>query len=210
MPASPNPDTPNQTEARGAARREAILDAAVRLFARRGWRATGLVGLAREAGLTHSGLLHHFGSKENLLLAVVARRDEQQRALVTDARQYSGADAIRRMLPITGADQQANPDLTRLFAVLVAESLDPDEPLHDYFRDRHRGMRQYLAASVRTAQADGHFRADIDPDLAAAQIAAFIVGLQTLWLLDPDDIDLLATYQQQTKTLLDSLAPPQP
>ena len=48
-----------------------VLDAAVKLFARRGFSATGIRDIAREAGLSSSTLYWHMGTKENLLLAVM-------------------------------------------------------------------------------------------------------------------------------------------
>ncbi|MGH2988232.1 MAG: TetR/AcrR family transcriptional regulator, partial [Solirubrobacterales bacterium] len=82
-------------QARGEARREAILDAAVKLFARNGFRGTGILGLAEEVGITHAGVLHHFGSKERLLLAVVDRRDREQAALIERLRARRGLEALR-------------------------------------------------------------------------------------------------------------------
>jgi len=188
------------------ARREPTPDAAARLFSRRGWRATGLVGLAKKVGLTHSGVLHHFGTKQNLLLAaVVARRDQQQRTLMTDMSQHIGIHAIGRVLPMTAADQQAKPTSPACSPYSSPRASTPTSPCTT---TSATGTPECAATSpLRSAQpqADGHIRADIDPDLAAAQIAAFIVSLQTLGLLDPHNIDKPATYQQQTKTLLDGL-----
>ena len=195
--------------ARGAARREAILDAAVRLFSQNGWRATGLIGLAKEVGLTHAGLLHHFGTKENLLKEVVARRDEHSEPVVDELWRFSGLDSLR-MLPLAGEEQLENPTLTRLFTVLVAESLQPTEPLHEYFKLRHRRGRAYWAAALMEGQEAGDIRSDLDPALAAVEIMSFIVGLQTMWLLDPEGVDIRATYEQHARHLLSALAVPHP
>ena len=57
--------------AKGEDRRQRILAVAERLLARNGWRSTSLAQIAREAGVTPAGLLHHFESKEQLLNAVL-------------------------------------------------------------------------------------------------------------------------------------------
>lgn len=194
------PSTP-----RGEARREAIIETGVRMFARRGWRATGLIGLAKEVGITHGGVLHHFGTKENLLRAVAARRDEYQAKLIGIMGNNTRLDAIRVVLPATAEDHLSNPQLAQLFSVLVAESFEADEPLHDYFKGRHQMIRNYYAQALRQGQKRGEIRKDIDPDLAAASISAFISGMQTLWLLDPDDVDLAAVYKQHVEMLLRAL-----
>ena len=60
--------------AKGEDRRQRILAVAERLLARNGWRNTSLALIAKEAGVTPAGLLHHFESKEQLLNAVLDAR----------------------------------------------------------------------------------------------------------------------------------------
>ena len=59
---------------RGNARRQAILDAAVELFAARGYQGTGVAALADEVGMTAPGLLYYFGTKDDLVGAILDRR----------------------------------------------------------------------------------------------------------------------------------------
>ncbi|MBW8711066.1 MAG: helix-turn-helix transcriptional regulator, partial [Mycobacterium sp.] len=61
--------------AKGEDRRQRIMAVAERLLARNGWRSTSLAQIAKEAGVTPAGLLHHFESKEQLLNAVLDARD---------------------------------------------------------------------------------------------------------------------------------------
>ena len=62
--------------ARGIATRELILDTAMDLFRRFGYKSTSVRDIAARAGITHPGLLYHFPTKEALLMAVLQRRDE--------------------------------------------------------------------------------------------------------------------------------------
>src|SRR5690625_2440207 len=66
--------------AKGEDRRQRILAAAERLLAHNGWRTTTLAQIAREAGVSAAGLLHHFASKEQLLHAVLDARDADDNA----------------------------------------------------------------------------------------------------------------------------------
>src|SRR5689334_897933 len=61
--------------AKGEDRRVRILQVAERLLARNGWRNTSLAQIAKEAGVSTAGLLHHYPSKEHLLNAVLDARD---------------------------------------------------------------------------------------------------------------------------------------
>src|SRR3954449_1737200 len=71
MPAADTPpDRPRRVRDPKLHRR-AILDAAARAFAERGYSKATLRDIARRAGVTHGLVLRHFGSKENLFLAAV-------------------------------------------------------------------------------------------------------------------------------------------
>ena len=45
------------------------------VFGQRGYNKGALVEVAEQAGMTHAGVLHHFGSKEALLVAMLQYRD---------------------------------------------------------------------------------------------------------------------------------------
>ncbi len=75
--------------------REKILDAAEKLFARRGFSGVGLRELAEAAGISKSGLLHHFRGKTELYAAVAGRilHEFEKRTLQAIS---AGGDAFER------------------------------------------------------------------------------------------------------------------
>lgn len=194
-----------RTNARGAARREALIDAAVRLFSERGFRGTGIIGLAREVGVTHVGLLHHFGTKEQLLHSVVATRDSQYAEMVRAVASRRGLEALATVRNV-GEQIAAEQTFSRLFTVLIGENLQPDDPLNDYFRHRYRELRGHIEEAVRTGQEDGTIRADVSPASVAADVVAFLLGAQVEYLLDPEQIELQTTFDDYTRRLVASLA----
>jgi AcrR family transcriptional regulator len=68
---------PDRRKLKGEASRERILDAAVQLFSERGYAATGVLDIARAAGIEKAALYWHFGSKAGLLAAVLDRMDAE-------------------------------------------------------------------------------------------------------------------------------------
>jgi AcrR family transcriptional regulator len=187
--------------AKGEDRRQQILVAAQRLLRRHGWRGVTLGQIAREAGVTSAGLLHHFASKEDLLHAALDARD---------AYDESHADMsgdivveVRR----AGARIQEVPDLVGMFAVLMMENIDPDAPLHSRFVDRYRAAVDIVARVIRAGQRAGRYRTDLDPAIKAVEIVAFINGMESLWLLDPS-IPLTQVFKEYTGSLGRQLAPP--
>ena len=77
-------------QARTTERREAVLKAAMNVFGARGYNKGALVEVAEQAGMTHAGVLHHFGSKEGLLVAMLKYRDGEEVAGVPARAQTEG------------------------------------------------------------------------------------------------------------------------
>lgn len=186
--------------AKGEDRKQRILDVAQRLLTRNGWRATTLAQIAGEAGVTPAGLLHHFESKEQLLHAVLDARD-----LDDESHADRGGDLLTQIAQVAERFDRA-PELLSTFTVLLIENILPDAPLHDRMLARHRDATEIVAAAIRGGQADGSYRADIDPAVKAVEILAFIHGMETIWLLDPS-IPLADVFKQYAETLARDFAP---
>jgi AcrR family transcriptional regulator len=186
--------------AKGEDRKQRILAVAQRLLTRNGWRATTLAQIAGDAGVTPAGLLHHFESKEQLLHAVLDARD-----LDDEAHADRAGDLLSQISQVAERFNRA-PELLSTFTVLLVESILPDAPLHDRMLARQQAATEIVAASIRRGQADGSYRADIDPSVKAVEILAFIHGMETLWLLDPS-IPLTEVFNQYADTLARDFAP---
>jgi AcrR family transcriptional regulator len=186
--------------AKGEDRRQLILQVAQRLLARNGWRNTSLVQIAREAGVSSAGLLHHFESKEQLLNAVLEARDTDD-----DLHADIEGDIIEQIERVVDRFHRA-PELIGMFSVLLVENLDPEAPLHDRLLARQQAAVQITADGILRGQRSGRFRADLDPAVKAVEIIAFITGMETSWLLDPS-IPLTEVFQEYTRSLARQLAP---
>lgn len=167
---------------RGVARRRAILDAAVRLFAKSGYHRVPLADIAADAGLTQAGLLYHYPTKAGLLRAVLEEREAQNMEQV--ARRRANGEAALEAYFGGLADNDLDPDLVRFFVLLSSEAVSVDHPAHEWFVERNR---QYLV------RATGYVNETIDidrlpPGLDAETIARWIIalsrGLGAQWVLD--------------------------
>lgn len=85
---------------KGAQTRDAIVAAALGVFAVRGYRAGALAEIAEKVALTPAAILYHFGSKEALLLAVIAERDRRAGDLLADLPADGGIEALRGLVAI--------------------------------------------------------------------------------------------------------------
>lgn len=193
--------------AKGVAKREEILSAALQVIAERGYSATSLREIAEAVGLSQTGVLHHFASKDELFVEVLRRRDE------IDLRgASSGFDPMAGT--ITAVDMAEYglaafvqivrhnaevPGLVQLFSHVAAEATDPAHPGHEYFQRRTAEMIAQMGMLVQLLQQAGRFRTDVSSEWVASAILTFADGLQTRWLMDPrlDMAADLETFLQQ-------------
>ena len=179
--------------AKGRERRDAILVAANEVFATRGFRGASLATIAKRVGMSEPGLLHHFASKEELLLELLKLRDQHDDERIAEAR-AAHAHVLDVVLELCRQNEE-RPGIVRLFTILAAESVDDDHPAHDWFLARYGDRRRPLADALANAQRDGTVDAGLDPQAVASQILAMFDGLQLQWLLDPAAVDMTAVFE---------------
>ncbi|MFF0743901.1 TetR/AcrR family transcriptional regulator [Streptomyces sp. NPDC004111] len=173
----------------GDARRRRILDTAVEHFARWGFHASSMARIAHDCGITQGGLLHHFRSKEDLLLHVLAqseRHDVQQLFATAPA---SVAEGFAALVRLAGANTR-RPGPVRMFNVLVGEAGNPGHPAHRYFRDRYARVLGHTADLLEAGIARGEIRPDLDVRACAQEQIAVMDGLQLQWALDESALDM--------------------
>lgn len=195
------PPQKGQRQPRGLARQQQILDAAFTLYATNGYRATTLAMVAASVGVTEAGVLHHFPSKEALLQAVLAARDNPAPDAEARALDAGGGLASLRHLPTFARVLVDNPLLARFDVVVGGESIANGGPAFDHFAQRRRLIRQLLHAALAAGVDSGELREDFDIAETAAQIVAFMDGIQLQWLLDAGTTDLEAAYQAFVENL---------
>ncbi|WP_433302323.1 TetR/AcrR family transcriptional regulator [Actinoplanes sp. CA-030573] len=186
--------------AKGRAKRRDILDQATALFGEAGYRGTSLREIAARCGISHPGLLHHFPTKESLLLAVLAHRDEVDQERVA-AGSPAGAAALRRLVDLVALNQTRR-GIVELFTVLSAEATAADHPAHDYFVERYRRITDEIEGAYAAAQSAGDLVPGVDPAGAARELIALMDGLQIQWLLGDPSLDMAAAVAAHLGTQL--------
>jgi AcrR family transcriptional regulator len=192
---------------RRPSRREAILQAAIDLFAKGGSRGTCIAAIAERIGVTPAAVIHHFKTKESLLREVVAEIDHRRPGL--ECTDDAGPDRLRQIggwgRLLDEDDELAN--LARLAAVITAEALDPDHPSHDYFIARQRDFQATATEIVRHGIAEGSIRDDIDPEILAVTVVGVLHGTQVQWFLDPERVPIRTALETAFDLLASALAP---
>ncbi|CAN5740188.1 TetR/AcrR family transcriptional regulator [soil metagenome] len=189
---------------RGDARRQQIIDAAIELFAAKGFRGTGLAALAEQVGVTAPALLYHFGTKDRLLREVVEQRQVDERAALAAVPEPEvGVGQLHAVVRRT-VEQSV---LSRLYVVLGAENLDPGDPLHEFFVGRYDQARRAVRHGLALDERHGTVRAGLDVEQLAIEVVATLIGLEVQWLTDPTAFDLIAVVDAYVDRLLQELAP---
>jgi AcrR family transcriptional regulator len=182
---------------RRAQTRARLLDAAAQVYARQGFAGATLDEVAAEAGFTKGAVYGHFGSKENLLLALV---EEYLAGQVTEQLALFDRDRTTWERPLAGSEHwmdrlKERPQRFRLFVELWSYS-QRDERLRARLAGGLAALRATLARFATESAADAGF--DTPPGVAeqfANVMLGLGLGLSMLKLTEPDAVsdELLGT-----------------
>ncbi|MFT4157910.1 MAG: TetR family transcriptional regulator [Microbacterium sp.] len=164
--------------AKGAAKREEILAVALDVVAEFGVRSASNREIARRVGLTQPGLMHYFGSREELYMAVLRARDERDYDTY-----WVGSPNFGGFLQVIEHNTRV-PGLVQLYVEFSAEASIGRHPAHEFFIERYQWVRELSKQSVLAAQESGEFGPNVDANVVADIILATADGLQQQWLLD--------------------------
>jgi AcrR family transcriptional regulator len=186
---------------RGRARRKLLIETALVAFAAHGFRGVSLATIAKQAGISEPGLIHHFPTKAELLLAVIEHYEARSMEVLSEV--MEGAGSYADALVALAASHEADPTFIRLFTVLAAESVEPGHPAHSWFVARYERVRSGIAETFRAEQRAGRIAPDLDAELLARQVIALFDGIQLQFLLAGGELDLVTPL----RALLDSWDP---
>ena len=176
-------------------KRRLLLQAAVRVFARKGYHASRISDIAEEAGVAYGLLYHYFDSKEEVLRNVFR---ETWRALIDTIKSVEQAgdpprEQLRKVAEILLRSWRRDPDLVRVLVLEVTRSQHlPGE------MDEIVASFAAIQEIVERGQADGSIRSDLDARLASYVFYGAIDELLTGWVLGrlPDSDDDLARAER--------------
>jgi TetR/AcrR family fatty acid metabolism transcriptional regulator len=161
-------------------KRRVILDAAVRVFARKGYHTSRVGDIAEDAGIAHGLLYHYFTSKEQVLETVFRENwseliDAFRRIEASDEPATEQLDGIVKVLLRSWRNA---PDLVRVMVREVARS-----PQLQGQVDEIREGFLIIQRVIEHGQAEGSFRRDLDARLASWIVYGGLEELLTGWVL---------------------------
>jgi TetR/AcrR family transcriptional regulator, fatty acid metabolism regulator protein len=162
-------------------KRRAILDAAVRVFARQGFHACRVADIADEAGVAYGLVYHYFASKDEVLDTLFLERWNVMLDVIReiDARDMAARDKLYGIASFIIDSYRHDPDLMKVIIVEVTRAANSFGQTH---LAQIRQAYELIAAIVTKAQVDGTFKTDVTPRFAAMAFYGAIEQVLTGWI----------------------------
>ena len=163
--------------------RERILEAATELFAQRGYAGTGVDRLAERSGIAKTAIYSHFGNKEGLLAAVLARAAAVWIENIRQAAERAGTpeEALDQALAGMRAMVDERPWILKLLLLLTLEVADEKPEIRKAMGEIFLRARQTIVAGLREALGMDVPGADAVGNIMLGLLQAAVVGRE----LDP-------------------------
>ena len=194
---------------KGTDTREAIVDIALAKASRVGLGALSIGELAKEAGMSKSGLFAHFESKENLQLEVMRAAAQRfiERCVSPALKEPRGEPRVRALFEnwFRWAKDSKLPGGC-LFIAAATELDDQPGPLRDFLVASQRDWLASFAHAAKIAVDERHFKAGLDGDQFARRVYSIILAYHHFSrLLQMDDAEAQARAEFES-LLADSRA----
>lgn len=185
-------------ERRPEERPNEILDAALAVFAERGYRNTRLEHVGEAAGVTKGAIYHYFANKEELLLRAIEHRREEAFGRIEEVLRDKSAPVSTRIRLVVRRWFGSVPKERLAVVTLLVQGIAHEAP--DAYRKWLAGgptkSAALIASLVREGQTRGEFRADADADVAARLLVSGLL-LQTVWQQYSDAVPGVAVAQDR-------------
>jgi len=161
-------------------KRRHLLEAAVRVFARKGFHASRVGDIAVEAGAAHGLLYHYFSSKDELLETIFRETWSSLLESLNGIYERGGSvhDQLRRVAAVVLGSWKQDPDLIRVLVREVTRSPQLQREVGEIEQ-----ALEALARIVERGQQNGELRSEIDPLIAATVVYGALEEVLTSWVL---------------------------
>ena len=165
---------------RSAARREELLTAAVRVFARKGYYTCRVSDVATEAGVSHGLVYHYFASKDELLETIFRENWGPTAAAIEEiaAADDEPAEQIRKVAAVVLHSWRRDRDAVRVLVREISRSPVLQERIEEFQR-----ALDALETIIVRGQRTGAFDPALDPRFAAYALWGTLDETLTGWVL---------------------------
>jgi TetR/AcrR family transcriptional regulator, fatty acid metabolism regulator protein len=167
----------------GVDKRRIILDAAVHVFARRGFYHCRVSDVADEAGVAYGLVYHYFQSKDEILDTLFLERWNLMLEVIeeVDRRDIPARDKLEEVASFIVDSYRHDPDMMKVIIVEVTRAANSFGRTHI---EKIREAYGKIASIVRKAQESGEFGTEVTPEFAAMAFYGAVEQVLTQWIFD--------------------------
>jgi TetR/AcrR family transcriptional regulator, fatty acid metabolism regulator protein len=166
-----------------AEKRRLILDAAVRVFARRGFNQCRVSDIADEARVAYGLVYHYFRSKDEVLDTLFLERWNVMLDVIRelDGQELAARDKLYAISSFIVDSYRHDPELMKVIIVEVTRAANSFGQTH---LDKIREAYDLIAGIVERAQAEGAFKDTVTPRFAAMAFYGVIEQVLSGWIFE--------------------------
>lgn len=183
---------------------ERLLNAAMKLFVKKGYKGSSVAEITKEAGLTRGALYCHFETKEHLAREIIKLFEEKYLNSMMNYVEKEGKDALdkfQKMMRFNVWFAGEHPDLCLFMTVISAEMVGSRNRLEPYLKSVYRKWSEFIAGILKDGRRAGEFKREIDPQMMAWVIIGVHDGVLLQKEMNRETIDLQA-YTKQFRNLI--------
>jgi AcrR family transcriptional regulator len=176
---SPQPARVARSLQKGQQTRAAILDAALGLASHMGLEGLSIGALADVTGMSKSGVFAHFGSREDLQIAVITEYHAkfEEEVFFTAIREPRGLPRLRAMFERWVRRVSVEVDSGCIYISGAVEFDDRPGPVRDALVSMVKAWHAALQKAIRLSIAEGHLQADADVEQICFELHGLILSL---------------------------------
>jgi AcrR family transcriptional regulator len=193
-----------RTKEEAEATKRSLLDAGLIVFSKKGYTATRVEDIAKQANVTTGAIYHHFGGKSDLYAALVNANSAKANLIAEQIVKEGGTPAtvIRRLLvrlfEFVEEDEHYRA-VVELFIVKTGFSPELVDISRQILESR-RLLTQFFSTLIQEGIEAGEFDSHVSPMDTALALVGYMNGMGLIWVQDPEHFSI----KQRAEVLIDT------
>ncbi|MBO6826200.1 MAG: TetR/AcrR family transcriptional regulator [Sneathiella sp.] len=182
-----------------------IIQAAMELFAEKGYQRTTLIQIGQRAGFTGTLVSNRFGNKERVLRAVLAhilnRFEGGEGAVEAEGQALSSADRLKSFVRMYLEDVAMQGARIRALYVIMGEALGALPEISEEVIKVNTVFRGEIKTLIKDGMNTGEFNQRLDLELTSALVVGLLRGIAMQILVEPDRLELKKLIQSSQRSI---------
>lgn len=191
--------------------RKKLLDAALKVFSKKGYVSTTLDDIAREAGVTRGAIYWHFkGGKPQIFQDLINERSRGAQTLANQVAAEGGSplQTLERILTRIMEYLEEDDDFRAVQEIVILKTEvvpELEKGMKEKFKLQKESIRSF-ADLIEQAKKAGEIQQDVDPEIAAVAAIGLMNGVMIMWMMDRSLFSIKAYARPVVQTFIKGLS----